>query len=161
MIDRMTTVMAILVLMLGGSLVPDEAAAAADDEGVKAAVEEFYTALNAIFTGDLSLMKEIWSHADDVTYLGPDGSFEVGWDQVLSNWEKQAAMKLGGQVTPADMHITVGRDLAIVQNFEKGENVDDEGNPLMVSIRATNIFRHEDGQWKMISHQTDLLPFLE
>jgi hypothetical protein len=29
-----------------------------------------------------------------------------------------------------------------------------------VSIRATNLFRKEDGSWKMIGHQTDLLPFL-
>ena len=29
---------------------------------------------------------------------------------------------------------------------------------LMDSIRATNIFRKEDGQWKMIGHHVDLLP---
>jgi len=28
-----------------------------------------------------------------------------------------------------------------------------------VSIRATNVFRKEGGQWKMIGHHTDLLPF--
>jgi hypothetical protein len=29
-----------------------------------------------------------------------------------------------------------------------------------VSIRATNIFRKENGVWKMIGHHTDLLPYV-
>jgi ketosteroid isomerase-like protein len=32
---------------------------------------------------------------------------------------------------------------------------------VQVSIRATNLFRKENGAWKMIGHHTDLLPFLE
>ena len=35
-----------------------------------------------------------------------------------------------------------------------------DGKPQAVSIRATNLFRKEDGTWKMIGHHTDLLPFL-
>jgi ketosteroid isomerase-like protein len=34
------------------------------------------------------------------------------------------------------------------------------GQPQTVTIRATNIFRRENGQWKMIGHHTDLLTFL-
>jgi ketosteroid isomerase-like protein len=59
------------------------------------------------------------------------------------------------------MEITVGQDLAITHNFEVGENYDKDGNLQKVSIRATNMFRKEDGQWKMIGHHTDLLPYLE
>ncbi len=57
------------------------------------------------------------------------------------------------------MQITVGRDLAVTQNYEKGENTDEEGKIRKVSIRATNVYRKEDGEWKMIGHHTDLLPF--
>jgi ketosteroid isomerase-like protein len=42
-----------------------------------------------------------------------------------------------------------------------GSNLNAQGEPMKVSIRATNIFRKENGQWKMIGHHTDLLPFLE
>lgn len=41
-------------------------------------------------------MDDVWSHADDVAYLGPDGGFQVGWKEILGEWEKQAAMKLAG-----------------------------------------------------------------
>ena len=106
-------------------------------------------------------MKEVWSHADDVTYMGPGGGFQLGWSQVLESWEAQAAMKLGGKVMPEQMRITVGRDIAITNNYEKGENINAGEKPQNVLIRATNIFRKEDGKWKMIGHHTDLLPFLE
>jgi ketosteroid isomerase-like protein len=80
---------------------------------------------------------------------------------VRANWEAQAAKKLGGEVKPAEMRILVGHEIAIVQNYEKGENTSADGKPQQVSIRATNVFRKEGGQWKMIGHHTDLLPYLE
>ena len=133
----------------------------AEEKAVRKSVEQFYAALNAMFTGDLGAMKEVWSHAEDITYMGPGGGFRIGWDQILADWETQAAMKLGGKVKPENMHITVGQELGVVQNYEKGENTNAEGKPQQVSIRATNLFRKEDGKWKMIGHHTDLLPYLK
>ena len=132
--------------------------ARADDASERQAVEkaaaQFYAALNALFTGDVKPMEQVWSHADDVTYMGPGGGFQHGWPQVLANWKAQAAKKLGGRVEPAEMQTTVGRELAIVHAYEKGQNTVD-GKPQKVSIRATNVFRKENGQWKMIGHHTD------
>jgi len=136
-------------------------AAEKDKEGVRAAAEQFYSALNVMFTGDLRPMKEVWSHSDDVTYMGPGGGFRLGWKDVLADWETQAAMKLGGKVEPRDMRITVGRDLAIVSNYEIGHNVTADGKEQEVTIRATNLFRNENGRWTMIGHHTDILPFLQ
>ncbi len=136
----------------------------AAESAEKAAVEQanagFYDALNAMFTGDVERMQQVWSHADDVTYMGPDGGIHVGWDNVLPIWKLQADKKLGGHVGPTDMHVTLAKDMAIVQNYEKGENKLRDGKTETVSIRATNVFRKEDGQWKMASHHTDLLPYL-
>ncbi|MGD9645993.1 MAG: nuclear transport factor 2 family protein [Pirellulales bacterium] len=129
-------------------------------KAVEQANAEFYKGLNAMFTGDTAAMQQIWSHADDVTYLGPAGDFLVGWDAVRDAWESQAALKLGGEVEPVEMHTTVGNDLAFTQCYEKGTNLDPQGRTVKVSIRATNVFRKERGEWKMIGHHTDLLPFL-
>jgi ketosteroid isomerase-like protein len=131
-----------------------------NEQLVEQASARFYEGLNAMFTGDATPMKEVWSHRDDVTYMGPAGGIQVGWDQVGSTWESQAALKLGGEVQPDDVHVTINGDLAIVQCREVGTNQDAEGNPQTVSIRATNVFRKENGEWKMIGHHTDLLPFL-
>ena len=133
----------------------------AEEKAVRKSAEQFYVALNSMFTGDLAAMKEVWSHAEDVTYMGPGGEFRIGWDQILADWEAQAAMKLGGKVKPENMHIMVVQELGVVLNYEKGENTNTEGKPQQVSIRATNLFRKEDGKWKMIGHHTDLLPYLK
>jgi ketosteroid isomerase-like protein len=136
-------------------------ASAADEKAVGEATARFYSALNTMFTGDVGPMKEVWSHAADVTYMGPGGGFQVGWSQVQATWEEQAARKLGGAIKPEGMQTTVGRDVAIVNTYEQGENTNADGQPAKVSIRATNLFRKEGGKWRMIGHHTDLLPFLQ
>jgi ketosteroid isomerase-like protein len=160
---RNYTVLALATFMLAVTgLVPLEAARAAEQEefAVQQSTHGFYAALNAMFKGDVEPMEAVWSHADNVTYMGPDGKFIVGWDQLLPNWKSQAAMMLGGTVQPERIHYTIGQSLATVQCFEVGENIID-GKPVKVSLRATNVFRKESGHWKMIGHHTDKLPFLE
>ncbi len=151
----------LIIGMLAAALVAVGAAARADESAVGAASAQFYAALNAMFAGDVTPMKAVWSHRDDVTYMGPGGGVQVGWEPVLAMWEKQAAMKLGGSVKPTDLHVTVGSELAVVSTVERGENTNADGKTETVSIRATNLFRKENGTWKMIGHHTDLLPFLE
>jgi len=138
-----------------------ESSSAPDVQAVEQASNQFYASLNAMFTGDVAPMKQIWSHADDVTYMGPSGGIQVGWKKVCATWEAQAAMKLGGNIKPNEIRVTVGGDLAFVNCYELGNNLDAQGQPQQVSIRATNLFRKENGEWKMIGHHTDLLPFLE
>lgn len=153
-VTSLSTMGAILLTTLTGPSIDT------DEEAVRNAAAKFYSALNIVFTGDVEPMKAVWSHADDITYMGPMGGLEVGWSAVLSVWEDQASLKLGGEVVATDMRIMVGRDLAITQNYEEGENAGPSGEVLPVSIRATNIFRLEGGEWKMIGHHTDLLPHL-
>ena len=135
-------------------------ARAASPGTAEEAVAQFYVALNALFTGDMGPMERLWSHADDVTYMGPEGGFQVGWADVRARWESQAAQKLGGRVEPTDVHVTSTDTLAVAHNWEKGKNEGPDG-PEDVSIRATSVFRKEDGVWKMIGHHTDLLPFVK
>ena len=150
----------IAVFLLTGFSGTQFAKAAGDEsEALMAAVTQFYTALNVMFTGDVNPMKESWSHADDVVYMGPDGVFIVGWEKLEKKWEAQAALKLRGKVETADMKITMDGNMAVTHNYENGENIVN-GEVQKVSIRATNVFRKENGTWKMIGHHTDLLPFL-
>jgi ketosteroid isomerase-like protein len=136
-------------------------ATATDAEAVAKANDQFYAALDAIFEGNLAPMDAVWSHADDVTYLPPDGTLVVGWEQVRASWQKQAAKKFGGHVGPQDVHITVGSDLASVCNFEKGVNPNVDGKKQSISIRSSKVFRKENGAWKLISDHADPLPFLQ
>ena len=119
---------------------------------------QFFKALNAIFAGELAPMKSVWAHTDDVIYMGPGGGTQVGWEQVLANWEYQASLNLGGEVNPENIHITMGTDIAIVQNRIKGQNIVN-GEPQEISIRATQVFRKKKDGWKVVSVHTDTLSF--
>ena len=132
----------------------------AAEAAVEAAVAEFYAALNAMFTGNLAPMEAVWSHNDDVIYMGPAGGYRVGWQQVQADWAAQAALKMGGSVKAEQIHMTMDGNLAIVCNDVKGENFDPEGDPLPVLLRDSSLFRKEGKQWKLIGLHTDLLPFL-
>ncbi|MBJ7391906.1 MAG: nuclear transport factor 2 family protein [Chthoniobacterales bacterium] len=143
-------------------LLSNTPARAAEDNtaAVRAVSNQFYNALSKLFTGDLAPMEAVWSHRKDVTYMGPAGGYRVGWDAVRKDLASQAAMKLGGSINPTQVKITAGSDLATVSNMEVGSNVIG-GRKSAVSLRATSIYRKENGQWKMIGHHTDLIPGME
>ncbi len=101
-------------------------------------------------------MTEVWSHADDVSYMGPYGGIQRGWKQVRENLQRQADKKPGGQVTYENMQITADRNIAVVGSQIVGETFVN-GDRVPVSIRATSTFRKEEGQWKMTGHHTDML----
>ena len=126
---------------------------------VESAVERFYSALNTLFVGDAQPMKDAWSHADDITYMGPEGAYLKGWRDIGTMWDEVGAARLGGRVTPRDVRMLAGSDLALVTCVESGENVRD-GKTETVRIRSSTVFRLESGEWKVIHHQTDLLGFL-
>jgi ketosteroid isomerase-like protein len=133
---------------------------AADAADVAATNTAFYAALDRIFVGDVAPMREVWSHADDISYMGPNGRFEIGWADVSKDWDRQAALKLGGHVEPVETHAVVGDVLAVISNYEQGENTNAKGKTERVRLRATNVYRLEQGKWKMVGHHTDLLPYL-
>ena len=133
-----------------------------NEQQVRAAANDFYEGLRAIFVGDTDPMENVWSHADDITYMGPGGDMLTGWAEVRASWQALAHLKIGGQVTTSELHVILGNDLAIVQNNEYGSGHTMDGKALpSFTIRATNVFRKENGEWKMISHHTDLFPNAE
>src|SRR5438105_12240621 len=71
-------------------------AATAEEAALRQASDQFYTALNSMFMGNMAQMTEIWSHAADITNMGPFGGRLMGWDAVRKQFEREAKMKLGG-----------------------------------------------------------------
>ena len=127
-----------------------------DAAAVMAAMAQFYTALNALFEGDAAPMSEVWSHAEDVSYMGPGGGMKHGWKEVSAHWKAQSSRNLGGEIRSAREKAILGSKLAIIYAQEEGSHMDDDGQEQTFSLRATNVFRKEDGQWKMIGHHTDI-----
>jgi ketosteroid isomerase-like protein len=152
---RRSVLAAIIAAILAVIPAVSRAADPADTASLRAASDQFYAALNAMFTGELAPMNAIWSHRDDVTDMGPFGGRLTGWEAVGAEFKKEAAMKLGGRVVCKDVVVQAGSDLGYTVCVEEGENMSADGKPVVVSFRATNIFRRENGEWKMVHHHTD------
>ena len=128
---------------------------------VAKASDQFYAALNQLFKGEMAPMIEIWSHSDDVTTMGPFGLRQKGWKQVRAEFERDAALKLGGHIASKDVLVRAAGDMGYTVCVEEGENMDSSGKPIRVSHRTTNVFRREGGKWKLIHHHTDLSEALQ
>ena len=125
------------------------------------AVEKFYIAHNEIFEGKMDKMDEIWSHSGDVTYMSPIGGILVGWDEVRDSWQKQADLNLHGHVEPIDTHVMEGDEIGVCYNYIEGTNYIQDGREVHPNIRATTVYRKEAGGWKVVSHHTDIMHWLE
>ncbi|MEK9824786.1 MAG: nuclear transport factor 2 family protein [Methylotenera sp.] len=130
-----------------------------EKNAVESAVKGFYDALGFLFAGDGQSMQRVWSHQDDVVYMGPDGLYLIGWAAISDMWKNVAEMKLGGAVLPRNLHTIIGSDISVVTCVESGAN-EVQGQSKMVEIRSSTVFRKENNVWMVIAHQTDLLAFM-
>jgi ketosteroid isomerase-like protein len=87
--------------------------------------------------------------------MHPIGGRQVGWDEVRASWENVAKIFSNGQVNLSDQRICVGGDLAYELGIEH-VHVWLAGNEVRADFRATNIYRREGSEWRMIHHHVDL-----
>ena len=125
-------------------------------DDVRAVSDRFYSGLSRM---DVAALPEIWSHSDDVTTMHPMGGEQVGWEEVRTSFEQAAGSMTDSQVTLLDQRIYAGTDLAYETGIERG-SAKLAGEPIEFEQRVTNVYRLEDGRWKMIHHHTDVSPGL-
>ena len=132
---------------------------ALEDE-IRQASEQFYEALNRTINGDSGSMMEVWSHGSDVTALHPLGGRETGWREVRASWEQVAQEFSDGQVSIEDLVVVpLSADVAYTLGTEHGQaKLGDER--VGIDWRVTNIYRREEGEWKVVLHHTDVSPTL-
>ena len=122
------------------------------EDDVRALSKKFYSGLSRM---DVAALPEIWSHSDDVTTMHPMGGEQVGWEEVRTSFELAAGPMTDSHVELIDQRIYAGTDLAYETGIERG-SAKLAGEPIEFEHRVTNVYRLEDGQWKMIHHHTDL-----
>ena len=103
---------------------------------------------------------EVWSHGSDVTALHPLGGRETGWREVRASWEQVAEGFSDGHVSIEDLVIVpLSDEVAYTLGTEQGQaTLGDER--VGIDWRVTNIYRREEGEWKMVHHHTDVSPAL-
>jgi ketosteroid isomerase-like protein len=103
---------------------------------------------------------ELWSDADDVSLMGGVGGHQVGMEQV-SQLLTAAAKTLNYETWDAENLVTgFGETLGFTVELERlTRHVD--GKLEEMSLRATSIYRREDGAWKVIHRHGDSLTTVE
>lgn len=118
----------------------------------------FYAALNAMFAGDPEPFADVYSHADDVSYLPAQGGVRVGWDATWADWRQQAAAARGGSAEIVQEHAIAGSDMGATQTEITGQVTGPDGRTHRVHARETSVYRREDGRWRIVAHQADAIP---
>ncbi len=129
------------------------------EDQVRKASEQFYAALNRVANGDASSMADVWSHSANVTTMHPIGGREVGWGEVKEPWGQTAQLLSDGQVNLNDQLIQVSGDMAYEVGTEQGQ-AKLAGEQVSFNHRVTNIYRRENGKWKVAHHHADISPVM-
>ena len=128
---------------------------AAAEKEIRGATVLFYDAFNTALKGNLDPMSAVWSHRPDVTDLDADGGRATGWNEVRADFQNMVRVYPDGHIAPQDMLIVADGDMGFSVVTETGQLRSADGPMVKFSQRATNIFRREDGQWKLIHHHAD------
>jgi ketosteroid isomerase-like protein len=104
--------------------------------------EAFYGSFNR---KDIEAMGEVWAAREDVTCIHPGWNVLRGRDHVLHSWRAILGNPAQPRVVVGGAEVTLTGDSAIVICRELVA-----GSPLA----ATNVFVREDGDWKIVHHQS-------
>ena len=127
-------------------------------ETLRPFLEELHEALTAVANGDPEPMKALCSHTDDVSQCGLWGGVESGWAEVGERWEWVASQFVPGpgEVTSETAFLTVNGDMAYGVFIERWwGQLKSRSEPAELKLRATLIFRREDGQWRAVHRHGD------
>ena len=132
------------------------------DSSFRAFLPEWEKAQSRFINGDPTLWKRHASRRDDVTILGGFGGYgEKGWDAVGARYDWASSQYKGGGTTMKVeyLSIVVRGDLAFTVGIERqeGARVGGQQDPGRRALRATQIFRSEDGAWKLMHRHADPL----
>jgi ketosteroid isomerase-like protein len=127
-------------------------------ETLRPFLRELREALTAVANGDPEPMKALCSHTDSVSQCGLWGGIESGWAEVDERWEWVASQFTSGsgEVTSETAFLTVSGDMAYGVFIERWwVQLKSRSEPAELKLRATLIFRREDGEWKAVHRHGD------
>jgi ketosteroid isomerase-like protein len=129
--------------------------AAVDD--VDQLIEQFHLAQGEFVKGNPEPVKELFSHREDVILNNPLSPPAHGWEQVAATTERAASQFRDGEFVSAEIiEKNVTPELAYVVEIERLKaKVSGREDIAPTALRATMIFRPEDGEWKVVHRHAD------
>jgi ketosteroid isomerase-like protein len=123
-------------------------------------LERCHVALGQHTGGNPRPYLELWSHAEDVSLMGGVGGHQVGFAAVTALLTA-AAQTLNYTTWNADTLVAdFGETLAFTVELEHLTRLVD-GETEEMSLRATTVYRREDGAWRVVHRHGDGLMDVE
>ena len=126
-------------------------------EDVDELIERYQRALGEFLKGDPKPVQALFSHREDASLANPYGPPVRGWEKVSEVVEHAASLRRDGKATGYEVVAKyVTGELAYVVQIERAESkVGDREEITPYAVRATNIFRPEEGEWKIVHRHAD------
>lgn len=151
----------LLVCALSGCTTTKVPPTSAGDSSFQAFLPQWEAAQSRFINGDPTLWKQNASHRDDATIFGAFGGHEKGWNEVGARiaWASSQFKDSGATQKIEYLNSGVSGDLAFTVTVERQKEVlmGDQEKPAPRALRVTQIFRKEDGVWKLLHRQADPL----
>jgi len=124
--------------------------------------EQLGRANDAMMAGDPEPYIEMWSRRDPVSLFGAWGPCKTGWTQLAETFRWVGSRFSEGENAGVDLDVVyVSGDLAYTVGYEHAEVSIGGGGKRTIKIRATHIYRREDGEWKIVHRHGDFAPGVE
>ena len=114
-------------------------------------------AADAYCHGSAEEVVELSTAREPASFFGPDGRIVSGVEPVRSNY-RAAASRFGPQGSNAFriVHEAEGGDIAYWSGVQEAV-VEIDGRPVPMTLRITELFRREEGEWTLVHRHADML----
>lgn len=157
---KKTVLLALLLFAPLGSTRTQVGPKAAHDSSLLAFLPQWEGAQSRFINGDPTLWKQNASQGKDATIFGAFGGYETGWNEVgpRYDWASSQFKQSGATQEIEYLNIGVSGDLGFTVSIERQEvRLSVQGNPTPRALRVTQVFRRENGAWKLLHRHADPL----
>jgi len=131
------------------------------DYFIRKALDDYHRAKKEFVRGNPQPFKDICSHATDVTIVGGWGGIEKRWSAQVEqryDWASARFATNDDQRQIQNISTVVTRDMAYTVSIERTKiRLAGAQEVRPMALRATSIFRREDGKWKLVHRHADPL----
>jgi ketosteroid isomerase-like protein len=139
---------------------PNEERKATMAEDLDEFINRCHAALTQQSHGNPQPLLDLWSHSDDVTVMAAAGGYQVGFEAVgklltwassaqkFEGWSAENLVKLAGP--EFGMTVELEHYALLVDGEDKG-----------MTLRATQVYRRENDEWRIIHRHGDILTDIE
>ena len=122
--------------------------------------EDFLTqchdALASQGSGNSAPFLSLWAHDAGPTIMAAVGGYQTGFEEISELLSGVSRTLTWDGFAPETLATGVGDDLAFTVELERMTRTVD-GVPEEMTIRATQVYRRQDGSWKVIHRHGDVL----